>query len=851
MKDAHFPAPEITDILTPFRKRNIQQGNIIDITAEYSANITRLIKDFSENESLKISILAAGSLVRNEQFPFTAIDILFAAESNDLFALEAGKIIRLERMLLSVGVYFKKIFITPFHNSMRDLALLTRILESNLVYGDKSILLRLRGKCLFDVKQQGAYEIFDALCDRHTVRFRKYGSSPKMLEPNIKLSPGGLQDLHNLYWLAQLYTISEQPSDSRKYIEFIQEFLNSNGIVPDSETRFLPAARAELLYARYSLFRKYQKKKDRFESVDQQAIATRLKKKSPDALREYMREFYAATTLINSTMYAIKQWRVEKLASSLPDTLKIVLDDDFYLKGGLLFSESKDEFSFTDSMKACYFQVQYQVALSQSCRNKILDVSRRDNQGFTGEAISYFNKIFASPKSIVQAIRSMNELKLIQIIAPQFEDLQGFTERGSMHFYTAEEHILKSITRFEELEDQKDVFGKVFQMTANKMFCRFALLFHDIAKPADMDGHPLVSAEIASGLLNRLGYEESVISRVCFLVKNHLLMRQHSFEKGVPVDDIHHFVEAMPSAELLNYLLLVTYSDLAAVSPTYWTSWKQELLISLFLKASKQIEIREEVREEVRFTDDMTRPASEMYNALQSEHLAHLHSMTDEDYFSRYTESEIGELIQEIARGKQLSIIWHDETKEPKVTIITRDAAYLLAKCCGVFSINELNIHSAMVFTRQDGVAIFTFTVSDMKKRDLSDSDFQDDFFVSMNRALTGILQVGVELTKIRQQWRAFEKKLFKKRGQIRISFEDDVKFTVIDIFAPDRVGLLYHVSKKLSDLGLSIYFAKINTSNNEISDVFYTLDRFKKKVSLNYYKLIETELTTLIEDLV
>jgi len=148
-------------------------------------------------------------------------------------------------------------------------------------------------------------------------------------------------------------------------------------------------------------------------------------------------------------------------------------------------------------------------------------------------------------------------------------------------------------------------------------------------------------------------------------------------------------------------------------------------------------------------------------------------------------------------------------------------------------------------------VAIFTFTVSDMKKRDLSDSDFQDDFFVSMNRALTGILQVGVELTKIRQQWRAFEKKLFKKRGQIRISFEDDVKFTVIDIFAPDRVGLLYHVSKKLSDLGLSIYFAKINTSNNEISDVFYTLDRFKKKASLNYYKLIETELTTLIEDLV
>ncbi len=852
MKDLPCPVRDKKELLAAFRKRNIRQNNICEIISEYSANIILLINDFAVREKIKISIFCSGSLARNEQLPFTGVDLLFAAETNDMLAEETSKIDRLERMLLEFGVFFKRIFITPSQNTISDFTLWTRILESNLLYGDISLLVRIRVKCVSDLKQQGTLEVFDTLCDCHSTRFKKYGSSPKMLEPNIKLSPGGLQDLHTMYWLVQLYKSSDQPADSREYIGAIQNFLSTADIMPKNAIDSLPSARAELLYARYSLFRKYEKKKDRFESPDQEIIAYRLRKKSADALNEYTRVFFAATSLINNAVYSVKRWRLEQLAAQLPNTLKIVLDDEFFLKGGLLFHESENDFSFTESMKACYYQVEYQAALSQSCRKKILDAAIVDIQGFTGEAISYFKKIFVSRKSIAGAVRSMNQLGLIQIIVPQFDEMQGFTEQSAMQCYTAEEHILKSMTHFEDLENHKDIFGRVFQMIGDKMICRLALFFHDIAKPADLRGHSLLSAEIASGVLERLGYDETVISKVCYLVKNHLLMRLFSYKINRQAgDNIDRFVESVSSQEMLNFLFLVTYSDLASVSPAFWTSWKQESLVSLFLEACRQIEIREEIREEILFTDDMTKPASEMYNALQSEHLAHLHSMTDEDYFSRYTEAEIGEHIHEISRGKQLSVVWHTEKSEPKVTIITQDAAYLLAKCCGVFSINGLNIHSAMVFSRQDGIAIFTFTVSDTKKRNLSAAEFQEAFFASMDNAITGILQVGIELTKVRRQWRAIEKKLLKKSRKIRISFENDDKFTVIDVFAPDKIGLLYHVAKKLSELGLTIYFAKINTNNDEVSDVFYTLDQFKNKVSGNYFNLIKTELTALIENLV
>lgn len=117
------------------------------------------------------------------------------------------------------------------------------------------------------------------------------------------------------------------------------------------------------------------------------------------------------------------------------------------------------------------------------------------------------------------------------MIAPQFEELQGFTERGAMHYYCADEHTIKAIVHFEELEASRDIFGKVFQLLPGRLCCRLALLFHDIAKPAELAGHPLLSGEIAAGALERFGYEEDTIHMVTFLIQNHLLMRENSFQR--------------------------------------------------------------------------------------------------------------------------------------------------------------------------------------------------------------------------------------------------------------------------------------------------------------------------------
>jgi [protein-PII] uridylyltransferase len=50
-------------------------------------------------------------------------------------------------------------------------------------------------------------------------------------------------------------------------------------------------------------------------------------------------------------------------------------------------------------------------------------------------------------------------------------------------------------------------------------------------------------------------------------------------------------------------------------------------------------------------------------------------------------------------------------------------------------------------------------------------------------------------------------------------------RHTIVEVFAKDRPGLLYTVSRALHGLGLSIALSKINTEGTRAADVFYVSD--------------------------
>jgi [protein-PII] uridylyltransferase len=228
----------------------------------------------------------------------------------------------------------------------------------------------------------------------------------------------------------------------------------------------------------------------------------------------------------------------------------------------------------------------------------------------------------------------------------------------------------------------------------------------------------------------------------------------------------------------------------------------------------------------------------------------HLELMNDMSYLTHYSQNEINLHVEEIEKGSDIAVFFKNEGSYSNITVITRDSESLMSKLCGALSINDLNIHDAKIFTRKDGIVIDSFSVTDFRTHDVLDDTRYKKIEKDLEKVIKGNLQISSEFNKVRSKWWRLESKLFSRKGKVKIEFEEQDRYTIIDVFSPDRLGLLYKITKKMYELGLSIYFAKISTKADDVADAFYTLTRSGEKISSNDYELIRVELTDTINQM-
>ena len=255
----------------------------------------------------------------------------------------------------------------------------------------------------------------------------------------------------------------------------------------------------------------------------------------------------------------------------------------------------------------------------------------------------------------------------------------------------------------------------------------------------------------------------------------------------------------------------------------------EELLYSTIYSAPKDIS---------KYSDKITE------NNVQ-EHFDSLHD--DLGYANHFSDEEIALHVEEILKGDSISVLFKELDDFTNVTVITKDFPSLLSKLCGVFAINDANIHSAKIFTRKDGIVIDTFLVTDFRSHKRVDTNKYEKMKEDFHSVINGFMQLHHEVAKLKSRWWRIENKFFKRTGQIKITFEKHDRYTIIDVHSPDRLGFLYHVTNKMNELGLIIYFARISTKGDDIVDSFYVLDRNGHKVSQNDYQFIISELTDTI----
>jgi [protein-PII] uridylyltransferase len=170
----------------------------------------------------------------------------------------------------------------------------------------------------------------------------------------------------------------------------------------------------------------------------------------------------------------------------------------------------------------------------------------------------------------------------------------------------------------------------------------------------------------------------------------------------------------------------------------------------------------------------------------------------------------------------------HPDLGSSDLVVITRDVPGLFSLIAGTLAAHGVNIASAQIHTREDGIVIDTLQVNDPTGEALG--------AVPWGRALEALRRVVAgehSVEDLLAERRRIGRQPRTAPGVPKIAVDNRLSdaYTVVEVKCPDRVGLLYLITRTLAALGLDIASARIATEIDQAFDAFYVHDSSGRKV--------------------
>jgi UTP:GlnB (protein PII) uridylyltransferase len=409
---------------------------------------------------------------------------------------------------------------------------------------------------------------------------------------------------------------------------------------------------------------------------------------------------------------------------------------------------------------------------------------------------------------------------------PEWTEIESLPDVEPIHRHTPDEHTLRVI------EEVETLLGAGNGPIAPEMITRpepllLAALFHDIAKARPGD-HETEGASIARRRLAAWSFDAVEIATVAFLVENHLILSYHAFFRDIDEPAlIHDLAERFENVEDVALLHLLTVADLKAVSPEHWTEWKGRLLRTLTTRLMRQCahrlppaHIATEAIARRRGAVEALLPAPD-----QAAAIARHFDLIDARYALAHPPETIvrhlGLLPGLDAAPVVLERCHLAELGVTEIVVVTRSHLGLFAEIAGVLAARGLNILGADISTRRDEIAIDTFRIADRRDATLLDDARWRSLGEDLRRVLTG--EIAVEkLLLDRRPYLDRGPRPASRTCRIAVDRESSPSHTIVEVTAPDEIGLLHRIATAFRDCGVSISSAIVMTSGGAAADVFY-----------------------------
>lgn len=375
-------------------------------------------------------------------------------------------------------------------------------------------------------------------------------------------------------------------------------------------------------------------------------------------------------------------------------------------------------------------------------------------------------ELLAAGHDAISVIESLDHVGIWARYLPEWHGVRNKPQRNVYHRFTVDRHLLETCANAAALADR----------VQRPDLLLFGALLHDIGKGRPGD-HTEVGMALVAEIGPRLGYGPDDTEVLVDLVRHHLLLPDAATRRDIADEDtIAAVAAAVGDRGRLELLAALTEADSLATGPAAWGSWKAEL-----------------VRELVRRVD----------HYLAGGDLAVLATPEFPDDRQRAL----------LAAGETVVQVRPDDVVE----VVAPDQPGLFGRVAGVLALHGMEVHAADA-AAVDGMAVEQFKVSSRFGAVGASEKLVPDVLAAIEHRLA----ISARLADRVATYGAAGPRVGLPPATIRFDDHASRSATVVELSAPDGIGLLYRVLQAFAELDLDVRLAKVQTLGEIVVDAFY-----------------------------
>jgi [protein-PII] uridylyltransferase len=395
----------------------------------------------------------------------------------------------------------------------------------------------------------------------------------------------------------------------------------------------------------------------------------------------------------------------------------------------------------------------------------------------------------------IEELEALDQRGILVRLLPEWEAVRCRPQRNAYHRYTVDRHLWEAAANAAALTDR----------VGRADLLMLGALLHDLGKGYPGD-HTAAGMAVVRGIGPRLGLGPDDVDALVKTVQLHLLLPDVAIRRDLTDPaTIRKVADAVGDIPTLDVLAALTEADSLATGPSAWGTWKAQLVADLVERTRHALGGREPGElSERSFPDQST-----------------LGIMA------------IGRF--DVRAGPDDAVVGDDGTE--KITVVCADAPGTFARIAGVLSLRGLDVLTAWAYSGELGgpaMAASQFRVVPPRGGVDWDQVIED-----LRHALDGQLAIEARLADRAHTYRRRKRVQAAPAGPPSVTFHDDESHTstVIEVRAPNRIGVLHRITKAMAEVGLDIRHATVQTLGEDVVDTFYVQGRNGRRVEDAFHR--------------